>query len=208
MNDRAVGDAIAGDWSFGFGFNVVDDGGVILGGLFEGKKYNHFHMPFTINAEYFYDSQWSFTTTLSFNKYMEGKIVDRRGTILKDEEPGFFAIDLGAKFYFRDIFNDYKFEPYVFSGFGFTSIGGHKIDPYKSEVPGAVTVDTDGKWNIPATSNLTFNVGLGTNYWINKNWGVNVNAAAKWGFKGKKYEDIISNYTQFSFGGFYCLKKL
>ncbi len=46
QHSRTVNDSIAGDWSFGAGFNIVDDGGVMLGGLIDGKEYNHFSMPF------------------------------------------------------------------------------------------------------------------------------------------------------------------
>lgn len=206
-NQRTVDDPVAGDWNFGFGLNVVDDGGVILGGLFGGNKYNHFHTPLMVYAEYFYNNQFSFNATISMNKYVEGKYVDRRGTILKDEEPGFLAADLGVKFYFRDIFNDYIFEPYVFSGFGYLSIGGHKIEPQSYMKPEDVAIGNDGNWDLPTISSLTYNLGIGANYWFSKTWGVNVNAGGHWNLKGGEYAAVKSNFTQFSFGAFYCLKK-
>jgi hypothetical protein len=206
MNDRAVGDAIAGDWSFGAGFNIVDDGGKTLGGLFNGS-YNHFHMPFTVNAEYFYNSQFSFNATISFNKYMGGKIVDS-GTIQEDHEANYVAFDLGSKLYFRDIFKDYVFEPYVFLGLGYTSIGSYKTTPLFNELQEGITVDANGLWDVPTIGRLTINGGIGINYWISTVWGVNINFTGKWGMNTEKYKKLITNQTQFSFGGFYCLKKL
>jgi len=202
---RMVSDIIAGDWTLGFGFNVVDDGGVILGGIFNQKEYSHFNTPFIFYVENFYTKQFSFIASLSFNKYVKDKKVDRRGIILKGEEPSYFAVDIATKYYFRDIFLDYIFEPYIFLGLGYTSIGGHKVNPFKVAVPSAVTVDENGIWNIPSTGNLTFNGGLGVNYWFSKSWGVNFNVAGKCGFVGGKYKEIISNQTQFSVAGYYRL---
>lgn len=209
-NQRTVDDPVAGDWSFGVGFNIVDDGGVKFGGLFGGNKYLHFHMPLTINAEYFYNSKFSFTATFSMNKYVEGKNIDDLGTIIKDEEASYTAFDLGTKFYLRDIINDYIFEPYVFSGVGFTKIGAYKLTPNENEAPDYLEIDENGNYNIPAIGRMTFNGGLGANFWFTKTWGANINGAFKLGIGNSKHQrgpNSISNQIQLSFGTFYCLKK-
>ncbi len=77
QHSRSVNDSIAGDWSFGVGFNIVVDGGGDLEIPFDDKEYNHCSMPFTLNAEYSMDSQFSFKTVISFNKYKAGKKTDR-----------------------------------------------------------------------------------------------------------------------------------
>ena len=204
---KRMNDTIKGQWSFGAGINYIDDGGKLLGVLSDANKYGHFSMPFTVNAEYFYSSAFSFTGTLSLNKYVEGKEVDRRGTILKDEEPTYLAFDLGAKLYFRDIMDSYTFDPYLFSGLGYTNLGGHTIIAQGYEIPEGVTIATDGKWEVPAIGYLTFNFGVGANIWLSQHWGLNLNAVSKFAIKPKKYEDIVTNQLQFSLGAFYYLKK-
>lgn len=204
--NRRVGDEIKGDWSFGLGINVIDDGGVILGALSNPKKYAHFNRPVQIQTEYFFNNLLSLSPSISFNKYVEGKTADRRGVILRNEEPGYFAVDIASKFYFRDILQNYVIEPYAFLGFGYTNIKEHIVNPYGLNIPGSVEVDANGQWKIPEIGYMTVNAGVGANYWFSRRWGVNLHIAGKWGVRDGKHEDIISNQIQLSIAALYLIR--
>ena len=66
----------------------------------------------------------------------------------------------------------YKFDPYVFLGLGYNSIGA--FTAIRKDWPYNIT-------EIPSKSRATLNLGLGFNYWFSKTWGMNLNLAAKWG---------------------------
>ena len=201
---KRMNDTIKGHWIIGAGVNLVEDGGKLL--VFN-SEHGHFSMPFTVNAEYFASSAFSFTGTFSMNQYVEGKYVNNKGTILKDEEPTYLAFDLGTRLYFRDIMDDYTFDPYLFSGLGYTNFSAHTIIGKGGNIPEGVSVDPEGNWELPSIGNLTFNFGAGANIWLSQHWGLNLNAAAKFAIKPKKYESIVTNQLQFSLGAFYYFKK-
>ncbi|WKK66458.1 hypothetical protein [Lutimonas zeaxanthinifaciens] len=179
------------NWSFGAGFNVVDDSGLVIGGIADPSENWNFSMPFYISAEYYLNNQFSFMAMISTNKYLEGKVYNKGYIVGGDAN--YFSFDVNAKFSFRDIMKSYQFDPYVFLGFGYNSIGEFtyvlKEFPYDS-------------LEHPAAGNLTVNGGLGFNYWFSPTWGMNLNLAAKW---DANRQDGWNNHKQYSIGAVYFL---
>ena len=105
MNAQRVGpssqinDNHQNDWSFGAGFNIVDDSGVTFGGIANVWDNWNFSRPFYVSAEYYLNNKFSFMAMLSTNRYKEGKRVDN-GYIIEGSEANYFAADLNAKFSF------------------------------------------------------------------------------------------------------------
>jgi len=195
MNAQKVGAQVnenyEKNWSFGAGFNVVDDSGMVIGGISNPSENWNFSMPFYISAEYYLNNEFSFMAMISTNKYLEGKVYNE-GYIV-DGDASYFSFDVNAKFSFRDIMQSYKFDPYVFLGLGYNSIGEfNRID---KEYP-------FGKTEFPAIGRLTINTGLGFNYWFSQTWGMNLNLAAKLGANGNEDHN---NHKQYSLGVVYFL---
>ena len=103
------------NWSFGAGFNIVDDSGEKFGGITDPSENLNFSMPFYVSAEYYLNNKFSFMGMLSTNKYKEGKVY-MKGEIVNGDA-SYFAADLNAKFSFRDILSSSAFDPFVFIGF-------------------------------------------------------------------------------------------
>ena len=176
------------DWSFGAGFNIVNDSGETFGNLSDNLN---FSVPFYVSAEYYLNNKFSFMAMLSTNKYKEGKLVENGYIVGGDAS--YFSADLNAKFSFRDILNSYAFDPYVFLGFGYNSIGS--FTTVRKEYPYEIQEFESG-------GRLMINGGLGFNVWISQNWGVNLNLAGKWYASGSKG---TNNHKQYSLGAVYLL---
>jgi len=175
-------------WSIGAGLNIVNDSGYTFANPSENLN---FSVPFYVSAEYYLNNQFSFMAMLSSNKYKEGKVYNK-GYIVGDEV-NYFSADLNTKFSFREILNSYQFDPYVFLGFGYTSLS--EFTTVQKEYPFNVIEHT-------ATGRLTINAGLGFNVWITQNWGVNLNIAGKWGANTAVDKN---NHKQYSLGAVYIL---
>ncbi len=182
-------------WVFGLGLNIVQDD---ISGV-NSKVANNFSTPFILSAEYSLNNHFSFNGSLSFNKYIAGKSVDSR-IVQEENEANYVAFDLITKFNFLNLNNNnYKFEPYVFGGLGYTNIGSYV----------ALKNNDNQLLEIPAVGRLTINTGFGANYWFSKSWGMNVNLIGKFGIELKEYEyDYVSNQMQFSIGLIYSSAKL
>ncbi len=173
------------DWSLGFGINGVSDSGLGISELFNDIDYWNFGNPIYINAENYINNQFSVGFNLSFNKYKSKKRIDLQW-ILENNEASYVAFDFAIKYSFRDLLNSKKFEPYVFIGAGYTHIGEYKV------------YNTDQA--ILAKGRMTFNTGLGANYWFNSDWGINLNIAGKFGIGS-----TVTNQLQPSIGVLYHL---
>lgn len=198
------------NWSIGAGVNIVEDGNKVIGGIIDPGKYWNFSRPFYVNAEYYLNNKFSFNAMISMNQYNEGKHIDHV-YILEGHEASYFAVDLAAKYYFRDLIKTYMFDPYVFAGFGFTNIGNYKGEPvneYNLTYPDKIEVDADGNFVVPAIGRMTINAGIGFNFWFSQNWGLNLNLAGKWGIATgdqDKGGNKISNQKQYALGVVYFL---
>ena len=144
-----------------------------------------------LSAEYLTSSRFSVSTTFLFNKFQSGK--DIQGlTIQSGEEPNYMAVDVAAKLFFRKILSKHILTPYITAGPGYRHIG-----PYQAKNASGMLVD------VPKTQDITINVGLGTYYWINRSWGLNLNYTAKFAMKAGANKDYKTNHLVLAFGGFY-----
>ena len=204
-----------GNWSFGAGINVVDDSGTKGKDFFNTSENWNMTSPFMANVEYYIDNQFSLVASVSMNKYVEGKNIDNTGLIIKDYEADYLAIDLASRFYFGDLFSNYTFDPYVFLGFGYTTIGAYKSDPFEIDIPidqdvppiiYDIPIDENGFYDVPEIGRITLNGGIGFNYWFVENFGLNFNFAVKVGMASGEFKtgpNSVSNQTQFSLGVIY-----
>ena len=208
-----------GNWSFGAGINVVDDSGTKGKNFFNVKENWNFSSPLAVNVEYYIDNQWSVSATGSMNSYISGKNIDSLGFVVKGYTADYFAVDLSAKFALGDIFTSYKFDTYVFFGFGYNKIGRYKLDPFIADLPididvlpneiNGIPVDANGFYDMPAVGKITLNAGVGFNYWFAETWGLNFNFTGKvaiGGGEAKTGPNSVSNQAQFSLGLIYFLK--
>ncbi len=179
-----------GHWFLGLGLNLIDDD-------FTGSNGSstNFSNPYILDAEYNLNNAFSFYGSLSFNKFVAGKVVDGR-IVQEGGDASYMAFDLGSNFYFRKIMNSYTFEPYLSAGLGYTDIGSYN----------ALPIGSTKVIEIPSIGRLTLNTGFGANYWLSSTWGMNVNLMAKFGINSKEDEkDYVSNQMQISFGVLYSL---
>ena len=216
--NKRVNDS-SGNWSFGAGINVVDDSGTKGKEFFNTKENWNVSSPFTLSVEYYIDNQWSISLGGSMNKYVEGKNIDNTSYILKDYEPDYLAVDLATRFYFGDLFTSYAFDPYVFFGVGYTTIGAYKSVPFVVDVPidtdvipdsniFDLPIDENGNYDIPEIGRITLNAGVGFNYWFAETFGLNFNFATKIGMASGEFKrgpNMVSNQVQFSLSLIYFL---
>lgn len=174
-------------WSFGLGVNVVYDAGSGTKDLFNISDNWNFVNPIVFNMAYYVNNKFSLSSTFSFNKYKADKIIDG-GKVISGFEASYFAIDLAGIYSFRELIKTNAFGPYVFLGTGYTMIGDYKTDI------------SDGI--ISAQGRMTANTGLGVNYWLSKNWGLNANVTGKFGLG-----DTTTNQIQYGFGINYLITK-
>ena len=196
------------NWSIGAGVNVVVDNASQNTGLTDPGDSWNFSRPFYVSAEFYLNNQFSFMSMISFNQYTEGKNIDAL-YIIEGHEASYFAWDVNAKYYFRDLIKTYNFDPYVFLGAGYTDIGEYKGIPNNENNPPDLEFDEDGNYIAPSIGRLTFNAGLGFNFWFSDTWGLNLNLAGKWGIPNSDYDkeaNVISNQFQYSLGALYVLK--
>jgi hypothetical protein len=181
----------AGNWIIGAGINVIEDSGTQNFSNLTESKYNHFGSPVMLSAEYLTKGKFSFSATFLLNKFQAGK--DIQGlTIQSGDAPNYMAVDFAAKMFFRKILEKHVFTPYVTAGPGYRSIGS-----YEAKNQSGNLVD------VPKTQDITLNAGLGAYYWINRNWGLNLNYMAKFALKVGANKDYKTNHLVPSFGVFY-----
>lgn len=196
------------NWSIGAGFNAVDDSGSgLFGAIPSYTNRMSFSIPFYVNAEYYLNNMFSFNAMISFNQYKKDTNVDNLAYIIEGHEASYFAFDLATKLYFRDQFNSYMFDPYIFVGFGYTNIGAYKAKQIdRITPPDYVELDENGNFVVPAIGRMTVNAGVGFNIWFSQTWGLNLNMAGKWGMGTSEHENgpnSISNQLQYALGAVY-----
>ncbi len=157
------------NWTFGLGSHIVVDGGRETSFPFETKAWNYVPYPSRATLDGYIGNGWSFQTEFAYNRYKSGNIVDR---VTISKPATFFGTDFNMKFAFSQWAKVHGwFDPYVTMGVGYT---------YRS---GAINIHTGNN-----------NLGLGTNFWIYKGFGLNLQAMGKFVMKG----GVKSNFTQYS----------
>ena len=141
----------AGPWSIGIGFNFVDNDGYPFSRLLKAKEgWSGLPFPNTITVGYKYNKRVSFEFSESMNSFKSGTIINQ--SVLKVNQ-FFNNTNLNGKFHFNSLENKMTwFDPYASVGGGMTCIG--KVVSFYPTV------------------------GLGSNFWVTKHLGVNVQSMA------------------------------
>lgn len=176
---------VEGNMLFHFGVNVVDDAGNNLKPFYYSKARN-FTNPFVMGVECRYHENWSLKGTISLNKYIAGKIIDKN-IIYSEKEATYTSVDISNKYILNKFFSGDNFKPYVLLGVGYTIIGKYA----------ATTVGF-----VPSVGRINANAGFGANYWISDTLGFNVQIMGKFGLKLGENKQYINNHSQFSMGVF------
>lgn len=176
-----------GDWVFGIGWNIVDDNGQKLGDVFgQAGAWNAIGYPSSVRVEKGYNKGLSFVFQGSYNPYQDSKNVN--GDF--DQGSTFYSLDLNAKFNFVSLYDInaewFNFATDVFDVYG--SFGGGFTSRSTNQVGNAGTM----------------NLGLGMNAYVYKDWGINLDATAKFGLSD--FWNTPANYTQYSIGVIYILR--
>lgn len=163
-------------WIFGIHGVVVDDDGRSFSGLFDvGNAWNFNPYPSRITVERTLDKAWRVEAAASYVKYSAGKLVNDNPIAANGN---CIVIDANAKYDLNEIFGESKiFDPYTVSGIGFT----YRTAILKKGTP-------------------TLNLGLGCNFWLYKDFGLNLQTTAK-----IKIIQGSSNYLMHSVGVVYRL---
>jgi hypothetical protein len=175
------------DWIIGLGINAVYDSGLGAGDIFNVNDNWNFGIPFYLTVENHINNQFSIGAALTLNKIKEGKIIDGETVLEGGNEAGYAAFDLALKYSFRELLGLVSLEPYAFGGLGVTYIGDYQTEE-NNEIRKGV-------------SRMTLNTGLGCNYWLSKDWGINLNLTGKFGIGSD-----VTNQIQTNIGLLYRIK--
>lgn len=168
------------EWIFGIHGVVVDDDGRTFKGLFDvAKGWNFNPYPSRISAERSINRDWRVEAAASYVKYAAGKLLNDVPT---SSSSSCIVIDVNAKYKVFNFFH-YKhdiIDPYTVSGVGFA---------YRNA--------------LIKKSSPTLNLGIGCNFWLYEDFGLNVQTTAKF-----KLNPGSSNYLMHSIGVVYRLNHI
>lgn len=169
-------------WMYGVGWNVVDDNSKPFKKLFDIRRsWNVRPYPTYIYVERGQKYGWSYGGIFNFNIYKPGKLIngkDNGGAFL------FFSIDGYGKYHLDQKINFRPWaDPYIVTGLGWTL-----------------------RFAPPNRSTFMFDIGMGSNFWIKKWWGINVQSWAKFGLRSPLIR-TSSNYLQHSIGVVFKITK-
>ncbi len=152
------------------GLNIVDSSGERNPlNIFDGSK-TAFKTPLEFGVSYNISNKFGAYANLSSNGFSKNEQLDQ---VLIDENLSYFATDIGVRY------------------FAYT----YKINKRKKII---LHADAGlGLFTIGNTTNMTTNVGLGGQYWLNRDMGIYANSLAKF---ASGHEYIYSNHFQHSFG--------
>lgn len=165
-------------WTFGLGFNVVDNNGNR-----SSNPFNNFikldeeafgGIPLKLDVEYRFNDVFALAASGSMNRWKAGK--GYLDNTLTEVDVDYFAVDGALKLYIDEALNVLKnsdwLEVYASAGLGYFEI-------------------TDG--------GVSANLGAGANFWILDNFGINLNGTAKWALAAEPalYE---TKHVQYSAG--------
>ncbi|ASS47952.1 MAG: hypothetical protein A3D31_01330 [Candidatus Fluviicola riflensis] len=164
-------------WQVGISWNAVDDDGRDVCQPFDVKQsWNYPLFPSRIMVDRYLKKGLSLEFAGAYNNYTTDKLVNDTTGL----SGLFISTDLNTKFSFYQLFYPMKwFDPYVSLGLGLT----HR-DAYSQTV----------------TGNLNINVGF--NFWIYRNWGLQLQTSGKLGINGQFF-NTNADYMQHSLGVVY-----
>ncbi len=164
-------------WTFGISGHVVDDDGEPFTKLFNvGNSWNFLPYPTRVTIDGYYKSGFSFQGEFAYNQYKANKEVNDE---VISSTWTFFSADIHVKYDLNEVFGPTNwFDPYVAAGHGYTLRSG-------ASKPNTVT----------------FNMGLGANFMIWENLGLNLQSMAKFSMI-----EGTSNYLHHSVGVIYRIE--
>ena len=162
-------------WDIQFGWSAIDDDGKPFRNLLDIKNsWNIGFVPSRIGISKKIDKVWKGELDFAFNKYRTNKLVNSE---IITQNGSFFTLDLGVQLDLnRFLGYTWIIDPYVESGLGYTI---RTISKFKNT--------------------MTYNFGIGANFWINDFIGAFIQSSGKIGFKSPFIRNS-SNYFQHSLG--------
>ncbi len=159
-------------WMFGLSWVLTDDDGEAYNPFLVENLHPHF-FPSKITVEKYIDNGLSTEVVLAYSFYNDEKITNAQ----RDISGSLSSIDFHGKYSFYKLLNSGDIDPYIASGIG-------------------ISVRKNNDKNVQrVASNL--NIGLGLNFWIPQNIGIQLNSTAKIGMRVPKNG---SGYMQHSIG--------
>ncbi len=153
---------VKSSWIFGLGYNMVDDSGDVFDDLFAvNSQWNTLAYPNRVSIGRYFKSGIGVEAIGTYNKYKEGKIIDR---VVNTEESDYFGIDARLSYDLNKIIGETAwFDPYVGVGAGYTDANN--------------------------TPRSTFNAVVGFRTWFSDRWGLDFSSSGKWrtGDKGTNH---------------------
>lgn len=162
-------------WTIGIGWNGVDDNSHAFKKIFDLRKsWNLPAYPAQLSVDRSSTFGLSYGGVFNFNIYKPGKLINGKeigGSFL------FFSLDLNAKYHVNHFMRTPRW-----------------MDVYATVGPGFTL-----RFAPPHRYTATWNIGGGSNFWLNKWLGINVQSLAKFGLKSPIIK-TGSNYLQHSAG--------
>ena len=164
-------------WTVGLSGNVIADAGNQFKRLFDvANTWDYLYFPSKLNAEGLIDKGLSVEGCFTYSQLKAGKLLGETRTP-RPAGASLYAFDVNAKYDLNELIGDTKFfSPYVVSGLGYT------VRTYPER-----------------TGALTFNLGLGFNFWLYKGFGINAQTMGKFAITSA----YGKNYLQHSIGVVY-----
>ncbi len=144
---------VQSSWIFGVGFNVVDDSGNVFDGLFNvGDEWNMVPFPSRVSIGRYFKNGLGIEAIGSYNKYMEGNIIDGN---VNPSDIDYFGLDARITYDLNKIIGQTGwFDPYVGIGAGYTDANN--------------------------LGRGTYNAVVGFRTWFSDRWGLDFNSSGKW----------------------------
>jgi len=162
-------------WDIQFGWSAIDDDGKPFRNLLDIKdSWNIGFVPSRLGISKKINKVWKGEFDFAFNKYRANKLVNSE---VISQNGSFFTMDFGVQLDLnRFLGYTWIVDPYVESGLGYTR---RSISKFKNTI--------------------TYNFGVGANFWINDFIGAFIQSSGKIGFKSPFIRNS-SNYFQHSLG--------
>jgi hypothetical protein len=165
-------------WQFGLGWNAVEDDGRGFCQPFDVEQsWNVPVFPSRVMVDRYLKYGLSVEFSGAYNNYQEGKLINDSTNL----SGLFISADFNCKFSFYQLLQIQWFDPYVSLGAG----GTHR-DAYANPFI------------------ITANASAGVNFWVYRNWGIQLQAGGKYGIAGD-LSLTQGNYMQYTAGVVYKL---
>ena len=170
--EKAISNKDTYNWMFGASWTLTDDDGESFNPFLFENLHSHL-FPTQLSIDKFIYNGWSAECVMSYSKYNPDKITNGSNGI----SGNIFSMDFNGKYSLYKVFKNGVIDPYVISGLGISLRNNN---------------DTLARALSP-----TFNFGVGMNFWITKQIGLQLRSVAKIGLT-----DFLksSDYMQHSVG--------